>query len=196
MYLDDIVLYKIVPRAPAPPQIGHFTRIAEGQPKDTTVDAGQTALFNVLATGLSPLSYQWKKDGQPVEGATSRLLRITNASGNDAGKYTCTITNADGSITSSEATLTVTGETGTSVSRSNISRGVHFTSNGHTVTGQLATAGHWSIALYGVDGKRMRSVSGYGTECHAGVQGLKGVALARLTSSAGSQTIRLLSHPR
>src|SRR5215813_4897342 len=41
------------------------------QPANQTVTAGQTATFTVVATGTSPLSYQWQKNGTAISGATS-----------------------------------------------------------------------------------------------------------------------------
>jgi alpha-tubulin suppressor-like RCC1 family protein len=40
------------------------------QPMSQTVNAGQSASFTVVAAG-APLSYQWRKDGTNVSGATS-----------------------------------------------------------------------------------------------------------------------------
>src|SRR5205814_1075661 len=40
------------------------------QPASQTVTAGQTAAFTVTATGTSPLSYQWQKNGTAIGGAT------------------------------------------------------------------------------------------------------------------------------
>ena len=41
------------------------------QPASQTVTAGQTATFSVTATGTAPLSYQWKKNGAAISGATA-----------------------------------------------------------------------------------------------------------------------------
>ncbi|PYT77503.1 MAG: hypothetical protein DMG40_23165, partial [Acidobacteria bacterium] len=41
------------------------------QPANQTVTVGQTATFTVVATGTAPLSYQWKKNGAAISGATS-----------------------------------------------------------------------------------------------------------------------------
>ena len=40
------------------------------QPASQTVTAGQTASFSVAATGTAPLSYQWRKNGVAISGAT------------------------------------------------------------------------------------------------------------------------------
>src|SRR5439155_1723106 len=41
------------------------------QPASQTVTAGQTATFTVVAAGTAPLTYQWKKNGTAISGATS-----------------------------------------------------------------------------------------------------------------------------
>jgi hypothetical protein len=56
------------------------------------------------------LSYQWKKDGVDIAGATGRTLAITdiNASQHE-GNYTVVVSNAFGSVTSSVAQIDVNG---------------------------------------------------------------------------------------
>ena len=41
------------------------------QPASATVIAGNTASFTVAATGTAPLTFQWKKNGVAISGATS-----------------------------------------------------------------------------------------------------------------------------
>src|SRR5438045_2823958 len=41
------------------------------QPASQTVTAGQMATFTVVATGTAPLSYQWRKRGTAISGATA-----------------------------------------------------------------------------------------------------------------------------
>src|SRR5437868_2467909 len=41
------------------------------QPVNQTVTSGQTATFNVVATGTAPLNYQWQKNGTNITGAAS-----------------------------------------------------------------------------------------------------------------------------
>ncbi len=76
-------------------------------PQDVTVLVGQTASFSVSANGTAPLTYQWKKNGADISGATSNQLTISSAQLADAGSYTVVISNSAGSITSAAATLTV-----------------------------------------------------------------------------------------
>ena len=78
------------------------------QPQNTSVPPGANALFSVSATGTPPLSYQWRRNGVELEGASSPGLTILNAQLGDDAAFTVVITNSYGSITSSVATLTVT----------------------------------------------------------------------------------------
>src|SRR5476649_424099 len=41
------------------------------QPADQTVVVGQPAMFAVTATGAAPLTYQWRKNGTEIAGATA-----------------------------------------------------------------------------------------------------------------------------
>jgi len=78
------------------------------QPASQTVTAGQTASFNVAATGTAPLSYQWNKNGTAVLGATSLSYTTPATSSSDNGaQFTVVVSNTAGSVTSSAATLTV-----------------------------------------------------------------------------------------
>ncbi len=78
------------------------------QPAAIIVNPGQPATFTVGATGTAPLTYQWKKDGTNITGATSASYTVANPQTADAGSYTVTITNAYGTATSNGASLTVT----------------------------------------------------------------------------------------
>jgi hypothetical protein len=61
----------------------------------------------VTATGDAPLSYQWRRNGANLAGATSATLSLTGVTTNQAGNYTVVVNNSVGSVTSSAAVLTV-----------------------------------------------------------------------------------------
>ena len=77
------------------------------QPTDLSVAQGSNGTFTVEATGLEPLYYQWKFNGTNISAATDTSFGITNAQQSNAGSYTVVITNVDGSVTSTQAVLTV-----------------------------------------------------------------------------------------
>ncbi|MFN0011579.1 MAG: immunoglobulin domain-containing protein [Phycisphaerales bacterium] len=85
------------------------------QPANTTVVTGSMATFTVAATATPAATFQWRRgttnlvDGGKISGATTATLTITNAQAGDAASnYNCVATNAQGSATSNNATLTVT----------------------------------------------------------------------------------------
>jgi hypothetical protein len=78
------------------------------QPANQTVSAGQTATFTVVASGASPLSYQWQLAGTAISGATSASYTTpVTTTANNSQQYRVVITNSLGSVTSNVATLTV-----------------------------------------------------------------------------------------
>ena len=83
------------------------------QPASKTVTAGQAATFTVTATGTAPLAYQWKKNGTAVSGATSSTYTTpATSSADNAAVFTVIVSNGTGTVTSSNATLTVTAAAG------------------------------------------------------------------------------------
>lgn len=80
------------------------------QPKDTTAFETQRAVFSIGAEGAAPLSFQWKRNGVAITGATEPTYTTPALTAADSGaKFSITITNGSGSATSTEATLTVQG---------------------------------------------------------------------------------------
>jgi hypothetical protein len=77
------------------------------QPQSATVTAGTAVNFTVAAGGTSPFTYQWKKDGNNLAGATGANFALAGAQASDAGSYTVVVTNSAGSATSAAATLVV-----------------------------------------------------------------------------------------
>jgi len=74
-------------------------------PQSLMVTNGNAANFSAAATG-SP-SYQWRKEGVNISGATGAAYTIPVTTTNDAGNYTVVASNSSGSVTSLMATLTV-----------------------------------------------------------------------------------------
>jgi len=78
------------------------------QPASITVGFLDPATFTVGAIGSRPLSYQWRRAGSPISGATGATLTIPGARDSDAGAYDVIVSNDSGSVTSTVAALTVT----------------------------------------------------------------------------------------
>ena len=77
------------------------------QPQPQSAEVGWSLAFNVAATGTTPLSYQWSKDGSPLPGATASSYAIGTVQASDGGNYSVMVSNAFGTGTSSNAALTV-----------------------------------------------------------------------------------------
>ncbi len=78
------------------------------QPAPQTADDGATANFSVVATGATPLSYQWRKNGSNISGATTDSVSVAAPYSDNGALYSVVVSNADGSVTSADAALTVT----------------------------------------------------------------------------------------
>ncbi|MGV3461495.1 MAG: immunoglobulin domain-containing protein [Flavobacterium sp.] len=66
--------------------------------------AGSSATFSITATGNN-LSYQWKKNGINISGATASSYTINNVSAADVAAYTVAVSNAAGAVISNAAYL-------------------------------------------------------------------------------------------
>jgi len=78
------------------------------QPTDQAACIDGPVTFQVAAVGSTPLTYQWRKDGGNIDGATQSSYTIDAVAAEDAGEYDVVVSNPCGSQTSEPATLTVT----------------------------------------------------------------------------------------
>ncbi len=86
------------------------------QPESLAVVAGEPVRFAVAAQGASPLSYQWRKNGVNIAGATAASYTIAAAIAADCGAaFSVVVTDDAGSVASNRATLTVTPDVGAPV---------------------------------------------------------------------------------
>jgi hypothetical protein len=77
------------------------------QPTDQTSRGGAPVAFAVAANGTPDLSYQWRFNNTPISGATTSTLALAAPTTANNGGYSVFITNAYGSIVSSNALLAV-----------------------------------------------------------------------------------------
>ncbi|HEY1164071.1 MAG TPA: carbohydrate-binding protein [Chitinophaga sp.] len=76
-------------------------------PVSASVVAGDPVTFTVAASGATPVSYQWQKNGVNIPNATAATYQIAQTTAADAGNYRCVVSNPIGNITSNPATLTI-----------------------------------------------------------------------------------------
>lgn len=95
----------------------------QSHPRDITVVVGESLSLKVtLGDGSRPsrpdrpdrgpggpeFTYQWRKNGKDISGATKSSYTVDAVSAAHAGTYTVVVTNAAGSVTSDPAVVTVT----------------------------------------------------------------------------------------
>jgi len=72
-----------------------------------TVECGDPAGLSVMASGATPLSYQWRTNGMALTGATSAALNFNPATVANSGNYDVVVSNPFASVTSAVVALTV-----------------------------------------------------------------------------------------
>ncbi|HEY5808790.1 MAG TPA: PQQ-dependent sugar dehydrogenase, partial [Povalibacter sp.] len=81
-------------------------------PTNVVAAVGQSARFEVAASGTAPLAYQWQRNGANISGANQPAYTIASTVLSDNGaSFRAVVSNNFGSATSNFATLTVTSNT-------------------------------------------------------------------------------------
>jgi len=85
------------------------------EPASASVNAGQTATFNVTAAGTAPLNYQWQKNAADIPNANAASYTTPVTTTADSGElFRVVVSNTAGNVTSNSATLTVNPSTSNS----------------------------------------------------------------------------------
>ncbi len=87
--------------------IGTPPVITSGGPQDTTASVGQQIRWPTQVNGTLPLSYEWRRNGVPINGATGNTLTFVVQAADNGAEYTLTVRNSLGSVTSAPGRLTV-----------------------------------------------------------------------------------------
>jgi Concanavalin A-like lectin/glucanases superfamily/Immunoglobulin domain len=74
-------------------------------PNSVQVFPGDTVALSAYAVGVPPMAYQWRKNGQPIAGATT--LAYTNLHTSASDSYDLVVTNLYGAATSAVAVVSV-----------------------------------------------------------------------------------------
>src|SRR5262249_9607369 len=87
--------------------------VITSQPADQALPQGATAIFHVGTAANAALSFQWQtnavplSDGGRIPGSSTSTLIISNVSAADVGAYSVIVSNVAGTLTSSNALLTI-----------------------------------------------------------------------------------------
>ena len=76
-------------------------------PVNQTVLPGATVLFSVEATGMPPLKYQWRHNGENLPGAVAQRLTLANVQPAASGEYPVVVSTASRATASASALLMV-----------------------------------------------------------------------------------------
>ncbi|QOJ00453.1 MAG: immunoglobulin domain-containing protein [Phycisphaeraceae bacterium] len=76
-------------------------------PQGTLLCPGSNYQMSVTATGTGPFTYQWRRNGQPIDGAVNRTYTVTGANAGSAGSYTVLVSNGCSEQISNAAVLTI-----------------------------------------------------------------------------------------
>ncbi|MBL9166523.1 MAG: hypothetical protein JNN07_02140 [Verrucomicrobiales bacterium] len=83
-------------------------------PTSRTVPDATEVTFRVAASGSTPITYQWLRNGAEIAGATAPSYTFVATSGDNGAQYSCRVVNIVAgnpvAVTSTPATLTVQGD--------------------------------------------------------------------------------------
>jgi hypothetical protein len=96
--IDNVAIVRIQPTTPP---------FITDQPVGSVVEVADPISLTVNAIGGLPLSYQWRRGGSLITGATNSTFSIASATELNEGDYTVVVTNAYGAVTSVVARVIV-----------------------------------------------------------------------------------------
>ena len=77
------------------------------QPVPLSVNRGAPATFSINAAGAAPLTYQWRRGGLAIPGATKSSLTLSSVKDSDEAEYDCVVTNVYGTVASNKVALSL-----------------------------------------------------------------------------------------
>jgi glucose/arabinose dehydrogenase len=80
------------------------------QPTSQLISVGYPATFSVTASGSSPYSYQWMRNGVNITGATGSSYKFATTLADNGARFRVRVSNAFGNTLSYVATLSVTSD--------------------------------------------------------------------------------------
>jgi len=163
------------------------------QPRDLTVDVGRSVRLSVVASGFPTPTFQWRRNGVAIAGATAANFAIANVTTADAGEYSVVATNLLGSVTSRNATLTIVSgfpTIGTEPADQTLSEGANATLT-VAATGNATLAYQWTKDGTPIAGATASSLSlASVTSAEAGAYAVTvSNAIGTVTSDAATVTV-------
>jgi hypothetical protein len=95
--------------------VGALPVITQPPASALVINIGSPATLSLTATGTPAPSFQWRKNGVAIAGATASSFTIAAVNLSDAGVYDCVVTNTAGSVTSGSCSLSAASVTPTGV---------------------------------------------------------------------------------
>jgi formylglycine-generating enzyme required for sulfatase activity len=83
----------------------NYPPVISGQPQSQIVRPGQSAIVRVRVLGRPIPTYQWRRNGVAIQGASYSAYATPSFGTGDTGSYTVVITNGIGTVTSDAARL-------------------------------------------------------------------------------------------
>jgi hypothetical protein len=77
------------------------------QPTGGQAGIGEILALSVQASGEPKPTFQWRRDGTPIPGATDSRLTVASVTAGDGGAYDVVVSNTMGSVTSERANVSV-----------------------------------------------------------------------------------------
>jgi len=137
------------------------------QPLSQTVTPGQAATFAVAASSDVSLSYQWMKNGTPINGATSSTyVTPVTTTAQSGSQFTVVVSTSAGSVTSNVAVLTVNTAGKLTASTTNLSYGKVVIGSSNILPVTLTNSGSSSVSISNV------TLSGAGLSIEGASSGL------------------------
>jgi hypothetical protein len=119
------------------------------QPLSQTLGNGSTVIFN--AATIEATSYQWRRDGASLSGATTPTLAVIGVTAANSGAYTLVATNPFGSTTSAPAALNVqAGVVAVTARLSNLSVRATMAADQTLIVGFSVSAGSSTLLIRGI----------------------------------------------
>jgi fibronectin-binding autotransporter adhesin len=91
----------------ASPKVVAAPPVIATQPQGSTNVVGSDVTISASVSGTSPLSFQWKFNGNNLSDATNATLNLHNVQTSQSGNYSLMASNGEGSVSSSNAFLSV-----------------------------------------------------------------------------------------